>query len=424
MTCTFAKVSIPDFEHLLAIKTSTGNYFFCDKHSFQILTGLEKVSAQTALSRYYSKHYEGRDFPSVLTNPPDSAHVCTFIKQENGKVCRAFSLSGLEYLCNNVTGSTAAENKPKFLELIRTFRSSISADQPAQMIAVMNSLPLALSQAIAGPLQALVARHAETFHEQVKEMAKTMAEKDLECEKVKHTAEMQVERTKYENEAKIKEMEKTHQIELERSKHSVERAQWELKAAEIRQAQRDGQETVKPEIFKPVELPPSQHANLRANAACLWLAMYDAEQKKDAIDFNQINTFAKACSSVMIDRENDTWVGLIELERPMVFADLANEMKLLAQKVVFVFRAFSLLLICFQTGRLQWTSLAGVPRGSSGPPQFSTGESSGRRKRRLLQQREQEGHRHLHFSFVAHQIRFQLDVVSVFSRFCLKISSI
>ena len=366
---TFTRVHIDGYPEMYAIRTSSRRYFFCDKNSYQILSGLDNASTKKTLQRYYERQYDGKEFPSVIANPPDSEHVCTFVNPTSGKLIRAFSLTGLEFLCNHITGKNVEENKPKFLELIRMFRASIDAppaEEHTQMIAVMRSLPLVLAQAIAEPLKDMVTRYAETFNEQVREMAKTMAEKDMECEKVKHMselqktkneAEMQAERTRYEseidrkkneadkeldrtkNEAKIKDMEKNHQIELERSKHSMERAQWELKAASIRQAQRDGQETVKPEIFKPVELPPSQHANLKADAACLWLAMYDSEQKRDAIDFNQINTFAKACSSVMIDRENDTWVGLIELERPMVFADLANEMKLLAQKV------FSLTLI-------------------------------------------------------------------------------
>ena len=92
----------------------------------RILTGLENTSAKSALSRYYSKHYACLDFPSVLTNPLDSVHICIFIKPENGKVRRVFSLTGLEFLCNNVTGKTAAENKSKFLELINTFRASIA----------------------------------------------------------------------------------------------------------------------------------------------------------------------------------------------------------------------------------------------------------------------------------------------------------
>jgi hypothetical protein len=135
MQTTFSKAYILHFPDLYAIRTSTERFFFSDKQAFQIMTGLEKASAKSTLSRYYSKHYPALDFPSVLTNPLDSVHVCTFIKPENGKVCRVFSLSGLEYLCNNVTGKTAAENKPKFLELIKTFRASIADPQDAPSMA-------------------------------------------------------------------------------------------------------------------------------------------------------------------------------------------------------------------------------------------------------------------------------------------------
>jgi hypothetical protein len=129
MQTTFSKVNILHFPDLYVIRTSTGTFFFCAKQAFRIMTGLEEASAKPALHKYYSRHYPGLDFPSVLTNPLECVHVCTFIKPDHGKVCRVFSLSGLEYLCNHITGKNAEENKPKFLELIKKFRASI-ADEP------------------------------------------------------------------------------------------------------------------------------------------------------------------------------------------------------------------------------------------------------------------------------------------------------
>ena len=346
MPVTFTKATILHFPELYAIKTSLGSYYFRDKDAFQIMTGLDKASAKPALYKYYMKHYAEQDFPSILTSPPDSAHVCTFIKPDSGKVCRLFSLSGLEFLCNNVTGKNADENKPKFLELIRTFRASIGAAPPAdentQLIAVIQSLPVMIGQAITGPLQALMTRQAETFHEQVKGIAMMVAEKEVECEKVKHTAEMErtkfeadkeLQKTKYENDAKVKDI--NHQIELERSKHEAEKAQWELKAAEIRQAKRDEAAAAirKPAAVQLPENPPPVHANLKAETSCLWLALFDAEVRRDNYDFNRINTFVKACSSVLIDSDENTWVALIELERPMVLDDNGKEMRLLAKDV-------------------------------------------------------------------------------------------
>jgi hypothetical protein len=198
-------------------------------------------------------------------------------------------------------------------------------------------------------------RQAETFHEQVKGLATVLVEKEVECEKVKHMAAIELERTKFEadkqlertkfeaekqaektqheNEAKIKDMETKHQIELERSKHEAERAQWELKAAEIRQAKRDEAAISKPPPVQLPENPPPVHANLKAETSCLWLALYDAEVRRDNYDFNRINTFVKACSSVLINSDENTWVALIELERPMVLNDIGKEMRLLAKDV-------------------------------------------------------------------------------------------
>lgn len=351
MESTFTRVHLEAYADLHTIKTNLGSFFFRDTHSYQILSGLDSAQAKKALHKYYEKHYDGKDFPSVLTNPPDSEHVCTFVNPTSGKSVKAFSLTGLEFLCNHITGKNAEENKPKFLALIKKFRSSI-ADQPADNTQlIMQSLPVILSQAITGPLQALMTRQAETFHEQVKGMAKVMVEKDLECEKVKHTAEMEktkfeaemllertnfeadrkLDKTKYENEAKVKDI--NHQIELERSKHEAERVQWELKAAEIRQAKREEAAISKPPALQLPENPPPVHANLKAETSCLWLALYDAEVRRDNYDFNRINTFVKACSSVLIDSDENTWVALIELERPMVLNDIGKEMRLLAKDV-------------------------------------------------------------------------------------------
>ena len=113
-------------------------------------------------------------FQSVLTNPPDAVHVCTFIKPDTGKTARAFSITGLEYLCNNVTGRVSDKNRSTFLKLIKTFKASISSpkslkrsaalggaaseqtdptDQESpdstQIVSTMRSLPLVLKQAVA-----------------------------------------------------------------------------------------------------------------------------------------------------------------------------------------------------------------------------------------------------------------------------------
>ena len=339
---TFSKLNIVDFPDLYAIKTSTGKHFFYDGHAYSILSGLDKESTNTALHRYYKKHHDDdKDFPSILTDPPDSEHVCTFVDPTSGKVLKAFSLAGLEFLCNHITGKNAEESKPKFLKLIESFRASFAQETvepvhhelPTHMTAALQqNLPFAaLSQALAAPLQALVALNAE----RVSEMVKAMAEKDLEIEKAKHAAEIEAVK----NEAKIKDLEKSHQIELERVKHEAERAQWELKAASIRQGQRDEPErdfTREPEVPQPT----GQHANLKAASACLWLALYGAPKRMDACHFNRHSAFVKACSSILVDREDDTWIALIELEKPMNIADLTKELKPLAKEVFFVFELY------------------------------------------------------------------------------------
>ena len=89
----------------------------------------------------------------------------------------------------------------------------------------------------------------------------------------------------------------------------------------------------KPAAVQLPENPPPVHANLKAETSCLWLALFDAEVRRDNYDFNRINTFVKACSSVLIDSDENTWVALIELERPMVLDDIGKEMRLLAKDV-------------------------------------------------------------------------------------------
>ena len=311
---------------MYAIKTNTGRYFFCDKHSYRVLSGLDNESTRSALTRYYKKHYDGKDFPSILTNPSDSEHVCTFINPSSGKALRAFSLTGLEFLCNHVTGKMAEENKPKFLKLISDFRNSIVHDH--------TTTQQGLSQTLSIQLQTLVARNADSFNEQVRQMAKVMAEKDVESEKAKHAAE--VERIK--SESRMKDM----AIELERARHETERVQWELRVAEIRQAQRQ-EVTATPEVrCEPKPRPPSQQANTKAGADHLWLAIYGAKKRMDAIDFNRHSAFVKACSSVILD--DDTWIALLELEMPMGFADLAKELERLAREVSFTCISLAYLL--------------------------------------------------------------------------------
>ena len=126
MTCTFSRVNIVDFPDLHAIKTNSGRYLFCDTHSYGILSGLDNTQTRKALHKYYQRHYTGKEFPSILSNPPDSETICTFVNPLSGKSIKAFTLAGLEYLCNHITGKNAEDSKPKFLELIKLFRSSIA----------------------------------------------------------------------------------------------------------------------------------------------------------------------------------------------------------------------------------------------------------------------------------------------------------
>lgn len=187
-TITYSKVDISDFPDLYAIKTNTGKYFFCDKPTFKIISGLEEASARNALAKYYTRHYTGKDFPSILTNPSESEHVCTFVNHSSGKSLRAFSIAGLEFLCNNITGKVADKNRPKFLKLIQTFKQSIAAPRsprPAaalggradeqqdllepmsprstQMIALIRGIPLAMNQLMMAPLQSQFAGFCATM---------------------------------------------------------------------------------------------------------------------------------------------------------------------------------------------------------------------------------------------------------------------
>ena len=64
---TFVTVNIDHYPELYAIRTNTGKHLFRDKHSYQILSGLDDSSTRKALQRYYQKHYEGKEFPSILS---------------------------------------------------------------------------------------------------------------------------------------------------------------------------------------------------------------------------------------------------------------------------------------------------------------------------------------------------------------------
>ena len=63
----------------------------------------------------------------------DSIHVCTHYVTTNGKPSYVLSISGLEFLCKNITGHKADQNRPKFLELLDTFKNSYAAIQDSKV---------------------------------------------------------------------------------------------------------------------------------------------------------------------------------------------------------------------------------------------------------------------------------------------------
>jgi len=243
---------------------------------------------------------------------------------------------------------------------------------------VMQGLPVALSQAIVAPLQTLI-------NERIMEMAKAVADKELEKEraqlaaetellKAKHEAELQqakheaelqqakheaeLQKTKSEVDSKLKdqqkdrqwdatfhdmklkevekaraaeatasvlkirEMQKKHELELEAARHEADKLHWELRASGTRQEQR---------VAAEAAIPPGQHADLKA-ATCR-LIMYHAPQRMDPEHFNAVSKFVKACSSVLVDRREGMWIGLLHFEGLFYFDDAAMEIRNLARKV-------------------------------------------------------------------------------------------
>ena len=245
---------------------------------------------------------------------------------------------------------------------------------------MIQGLPVALSQAIVAPLQTLI-------NERIMEMAKAVADKELEQEraqlaaetellKAKHEAELQqakheaelqqakheaeLQKTKSEVDSKLKdqqkdrqwdatfhdmklkevekaraaeatasvlkirEMQKKHELELEAARHEADKLHWELRASGTRQEQR---------VAAEAAIPPGQHADLKA-ATCR-LIMYHAPQRMDPEHFNAVSKFVKACSSVLVDRREGMWIGLLHFEGLFYFDDAAMEIRNLARKDAF-----------------------------------------------------------------------------------------
>ena len=230
----------------------------------------------------------------------------------------------------------------------------------AQVVAVIQGLPVALSQAIVAPLQTLI-------NERIMEMAKAVADKELEKERAQLAAEAELYKTKCEAEKKleaaafeskikevvkerqwdatfhdmklkevekaraaeatasvlkIREMQKKHELELEAARHEADKLHWELRASGTRQEQR---------VAAEAAIPPGQHADLKA-ATCR-LIMYHAPQRMDPEHFNAVSKFVKACSSVLVDRREGMWIGLLHFEGLFYFDDAAMEFRNLARKV-------------------------------------------------------------------------------------------
>ena len=86
--------------------------------------------AYITLSRFMKKHYPTSGaFPFVDQVIDDLEPICCF-KTAAGRTSNAFSVAGLEHLCNNLPGIHASKNRAEFLGLIEDFKRSLPYKRP------------------------------------------------------------------------------------------------------------------------------------------------------------------------------------------------------------------------------------------------------------------------------------------------------
>ena len=81
------------------------------------------------MSNFIKEHYSGCTFNDIENNITDADHICWY-KTPNGHKSYAFTVAGLHYLCNNLSGIAAFENRAQFLALIEDFKRALPHKRP------------------------------------------------------------------------------------------------------------------------------------------------------------------------------------------------------------------------------------------------------------------------------------------------------
>lgn len=191
---------------------------------------------------------------------------------------------------------------------------------------------------------------------EVLETQKTLAQKELELNQLKENSSggakdddgkvkaLELERKDAEIEAKdatIEALKARHKLVMREMKECKQK----LAASGAMEADEEGEKEDAVQIA--VDIGQRKHVTLKGgNRLCL--AMWKAPYQLHAVHFNHFQPFVKACSSVVMEfddedddewrsarkrrrPENKEWIGLLELDAPFVFDEVAPVLKRLGE---------------------------------------------------------------------------------------------
>ena len=118
----------PAFPMLSIMKNYEGKVFVKAKEIIMFYTGQQEAAAGSTLSRYLQKNYpEPRKFPQIVDSIKDSDHIILF-KTPSGQTSYAFTVSGLEFLSESLSGLVACQNRDRILTLIDYLKTLLSTE--------------------------------------------------------------------------------------------------------------------------------------------------------------------------------------------------------------------------------------------------------------------------------------------------------
>ena len=129
MTSSYTTTPCVQFPSLNVMKTQEGMFFVEYTSAIMLITGVTEDSARSKMTAYLKNNYPQQAFPDISEVADNSVHVCWF-KTAAGRKSYAFSVTGLEHLCNHISGSSAFANRTKFLALIEDFKRSLPHKRP------------------------------------------------------------------------------------------------------------------------------------------------------------------------------------------------------------------------------------------------------------------------------------------------------